>query len=243
MKSAKKLHLIFDALALSKDIKEELPIFFHIGAKKDLTKHNNSTCAKCLRDHHRARSVGDILKIVERNYYRHYRRRNCACTSCKADRQMRCDSPYKCQEEAIKFLACLYEKWEPRQPVNQPNSDLTLDEKEANHAALKSAEIVTFDPKIKLTKLVDGFRIFGGEVCELPANQLDPQDDEDEPSEETVFIGNSHHVNDDGEHCSSGSIWYSPQDPRNKCIPVRKELSSKEAGEASAVLYTIQNTP
>lgn len=52
LKTAKKFHLHFDALALAKDIKEELPAFFHIGGTKDSTRHNNSGCANCLRDLH-----------------------------------------------------------------------------------------------------------------------------------------------------------------------------------------------
>ncbi|KAJ7626815.1 hypothetical protein FB45DRAFT_673790, partial [Roridomyces roridus] len=46
--------LTFDALALSKELKEELPMFFHYGAEG---LKNNSTCADCLRDNHEARLV------------------------------------------------------------------------------------------------------------------------------------------------------------------------------------------
>ncbi|KAJ7027464.1 ribonuclease H-like protein, partial [Mycena alexandri] len=64
-----------------------------------------------------------------------------------------------------------------------------------------------------------------------------------EPSEIAVFVGCSHKVNDDGEHCSAGGLWYGPGDPRNSIIRVAKELSSRNAGQSAAVLYAIQNLP
>ncbi|KAJ7239220.1 hypothetical protein B0H12DRAFT_1025257, partial [Mycena haematopus] len=144
-KSARKLRLKFDALALSKDIKNELPVFFHIGGKKALAKKNNSGCAKCLRDNHGVRSTGDALKIVERNYHHHSRRRNCACGPCRSDRLIGCEIPYKCQEEAVKILDCIYEKWDPRAPVRQTNPELLLEEVEKNVQALEDDEAVIFD--------------------------------------------------------------------------------------------------
>ncbi|KAJ7018274.1 hypothetical protein C8F04DRAFT_977493 [Mycena alexandri] len=45
MKTASKFRVKFDALALAKDVKEELLIWFHTGGKKDLGRHNNSACA------------------------------------------------------------------------------------------------------------------------------------------------------------------------------------------------------
>ncbi|KAJ7469509.1 hypothetical protein FB451DRAFT_1038795 [Mycena latifolia] len=47
IKTAAKFQLKFDALSLAKDVKEELPVWFNIGGKKDLNRHNNSNCAKC----------------------------------------------------------------------------------------------------------------------------------------------------------------------------------------------------
>ncbi|KAJ7136376.1 ribonuclease H-like protein [Mycena crocata] len=58
-----------------------------------------------------------------------------------------------------------------------------------------------------------------------------------------IFIGNSHTVNEDGEHCSSGSVWYGLGDERNAVVPVGTGLASKDAGEGAAILYAIQNSP
>ncbi|KAJ7749017.1 hypothetical protein B0H14DRAFT_2296542, partial [Mycena olivaceomarginata] len=142
------------------DIKEELPIFFHVGLKKGRTKHNNSECARCLRDNHNMRTTGDTLAIVERNYFRHSRRKNCACGSCREDRGRGCISPCLCQEEAIKFLDGLAEKWDPRRKINQPCAELTEEEIDANKAAMDKDEPVIFDPKIIVHKLSEVFRIF-----------------------------------------------------------------------------------
>ncbi|KAJ7032636.1 hypothetical protein C8F04DRAFT_1184821 [Mycena alexandri] len=241
--TAKKFDLKFDALALTKDVKEEIPVWFHPGGKKDLSRHNNSKCANCLRDIHGVRTVGHVLEIVRRNYHQHYRRRNCACNICRSDRAAGCDSPYKCHEEAVKILDCIDEKWDPRMAVNMPNPELTPEEVQQNSEAISDKDCVIFDPKMTLQNLSGGFRIFAGEVSNTPANQLDPIEGEDEPSEVAVFVECSHSVNDDGEYCSSGGLWYGPEDPRNSTIRVAKDLSSRYAGQTAAILHAIQNLP
>ncbi|KAJ7430777.1 hypothetical protein FB451DRAFT_1038724 [Mycena latifolia] len=244
IKTAAKFQLKFDALSLAKDVKEELPVWFNIGGKKDLNRHNNSNCAKCLRNIHGVRTVGHILDIIQRNYHRHSRRRNCACNSCRADRLLGCDYPYKCQEEAIKILDCIDEKWDPRCTTNQPNAELTAEERTANSQALEDKKEVIFDPRITLNQpSSNGFRIFCNINCNSPANQLDPLEEEGESFREAVYIGNAHEINEDGEHCSAGGVWYGPEDPRNTSVRVEKELASKEGGVVAAILYTIQNSP
>ncbi|KAJ7740170.1 hypothetical protein B0H14DRAFT_2250416, partial [Mycena olivaceomarginata] len=146
--TARDFHLTLDALALSKEVKENLPIFFHTGIKEEVTKHNNSKCANCLRDRHKMRSAEDALKIVERNYLRHSRRKNCACNPCRADRNLGCGWPVKCQDEAIRFLDDLAEKWDPRRNVHQPNPELTEEERDSNTNALNEDKVLVFDPKI-----------------------------------------------------------------------------------------------
>ncbi|KAJ7469511.1 hypothetical protein FB451DRAFT_1176747 [Mycena latifolia] len=200
--------------------------------------------AKCLRNIHGVRTVGHILDIIQRNYHRHSRRRNCACNSCRADRLLGCDYPYKCQEEAIKILDCIDEKWDPRCTTNQPNAELTAEERTANSQALEDKKEVIFDPRITLNQpSSNGFRIFCNINCNSPANQLDPLEEEGESFREAVYIGNAHEINEDGEHCSAGGVWYGPEDPRNTSVRVEKELASKEGGVVAAILYTIQNSP
>ncbi|KAJ7128148.1 hypothetical protein C8R43DRAFT_835695, partial [Mycena crocata] len=178
-KIASRFHLRFDALALAKNIKEELPVWFHIGGKVDLARHNNTNCAKCLSTNHRVKTVGHISSIIQRNYARHNRRRNCACPSCKEDRRMGCDAPYKCQEEALKILDCLNDKWDPRQNTHQLNADLSKEELLVNSEAIINKDEVIFDPKITLCSVEDGYRIFCEQSGDSPANQMLPEDDEE----------------------------------------------------------------
>ncbi|KAJ7718280.1 hypothetical protein B0H16DRAFT_1337550, partial [Mycena metata] len=56
-RTATKFGLTFDALALEKNVKDEIPVWFHPGGKKDLARHNNSSRAKCLRDNHGVKTV------------------------------------------------------------------------------------------------------------------------------------------------------------------------------------------
>ncbi|KAJ7158224.1 hypothetical protein C8R43DRAFT_882676, partial [Mycena crocata] len=56
-KTAQKFGLRLDALSLSQDLKEIMPIWFHHGATEDLVQHNNSIRGKCLRNAHSIRTV------------------------------------------------------------------------------------------------------------------------------------------------------------------------------------------
>ncbi|KAJ7252019.1 hypothetical protein C8J57DRAFT_1238360 [Mycena rebaudengoi] len=240
-KTAKKFGVKLDALAISKDVKESLPMWFHAGATTDLKRRNNTALAKCLRKNHGVVTVGDTLELVERNYQGHSRRRNCACNSCKADRHKGCEIPYKCQEEAVKILDCLSEKWDPRMFVNQPNPELDQDDRARNSEAIQNKTEVQFDPRITLTdNLSDGFRVFAGTVHNTPANQLDPEQD---PSEVNISISSAYRLENDGELLAAGAIWYGGNDPRNRTIRVQSTLASKTAGELAAILSAIQDEP
>ncbi|KAJ7018275.1 ribonuclease H-like protein [Mycena alexandri] len=112
-----------------------------------------------------------------------------------------------------------------------------------NLQAITDKEDVTFDPKITLQRFEDGYRVFCDKRSDSPAHQLDPIEGEDEPSDEIVFIGSHNEVNEDGENCSAGGIWYGPEVTRNTTVRVSKNLASKEGGIAAAILYVIQNSP
>ncbi|KAJ7158223.1 ribonuclease H-like protein [Mycena crocata] len=87
-----------------------------------------------------------------------------------------------------------------------------------------------------------GYRIFGYGGHGTPAHQLEAPAGS-EPSEETLYIKGAHKINEDGEFISAGGVWFGPEDERNSSLRVPEEMASKDAGEAAAILYVIQNTP
>jgi ribonuclease HI len=110
-----------------------------------------------------------------------------------------------------------------------------------NSEAIKNKEEVYFDPCITLKdKVSDGFRVFAGAAHGLPANQLNQ---EQEPSEVTIFISGESRLDNDGELLTAGAIWYEENDPRNRPVRVQSNLASKTAGEPAAILSAIQDEP
>ncbi|KAJ6618105.1 hypothetical protein B0H10DRAFT_1795903, partial [Mycena sp. CBHHK59/15] len=150
LKTAHEFNVRLDALNVDNELKCSLPIWFHPAADKNLNYLNNSRPSKCLRTFHSVRTVGDLMAITTGDNLRHSRRKNCACPTCKYDRNLSCIGPYACRDEAHKLLDCLHLKWDPRCELHQPNPALTTEELLENKQAFDQKEPVIFDPNITM---------------------------------------------------------------------------------------------
>jgi Reverse transcriptase (RNA-dependent DNA polymerase) len=129
MKTGQKFGVNFEALKLSKSLKEQLPAWYHLGANRQMLSLNNHKASKCLRENHLIRTVGGLVQVMKRErdtsaIHKHLNRSNCACRYCKHDRQhFSCDAPNKCFLMARKLLSQLQAKWNPNN--NPPVDGLT----------------------------------------------------------------------------------------------------------------------
>ncbi|KAJ7876780.1 hypothetical protein B0H14DRAFT_2568155 [Mycena olivaceomarginata] len=222
LQTARKFKLTFDILALSKDVKEELPIYFHMGGNRDMGRRNNSKCAKCLRDFHNlwwrettkdmADAVIVLVNPVERSTWRML---GPLPVPRGSDKNARLSSRIK-----------------------PTNTRTHRRRKKENSGALEADDPVLFDMSIHLENQIDGFRIFGVECNPTPAHQLEPLDEEEDQDEETIYIGNSHSLDSDGDSRSAGSIWYNQDDERNTChSPERDGLSRRRSRSGNPACY------
>ncbi|EPS99576.1 hypothetical protein FOMPIDRAFT_1090285, partial [Fomitopsis schrenkii] len=131
LRTAKKYHVSFAAIKLSKRSKSKLPIWYHLGATKKLRSMNNSPAGKCLRELHGVRVVADLLPLRGRACILRAGGPTpptvdpgCECGGCTGDRALGCKNPQRCAVYAAKLLDEVRPKWHPdRAP---PNDGLSL---------------------------------------------------------------------------------------------------------------------
>ncbi|KAG1880938.1 hypothetical protein F4604DRAFT_1578734, partial [Suillus subluteus] len=178
LKTTKKHNLRWEILIVPAQVMNQLLVWFHMGASKELNKMNNCFYAACLRENHNVTLVQHISELAGRNDPAHRKCKECSCNSCSEVRiNLKCTKPFKCAQLAKDMMKCLLPKWNPNTMMQSFNPDLTPDQIIANEKAVKKNEIVLFDPKIPSPSLAeDGFRVFTSPEAQskTPAKQDPP---------------------------------------------------------------------
>ena len=60
----KKYNLRLDVLRIPKNVKKQLPAWYHLGAEDNLAGFNRAWAPKCLKSKHQIRTVGDLVKTT-----------------------------------------------------------------------------------------------------------------------------------------------------------------------------------
>lgn len=97
------------------------PMWYHLYADQPRVRRlagANSRVTKCLRDNHRARTVGDFEKLavlLTGPDHDVRGRPTCECNECVSQKLLDgCEHPHRCAECAEEFLSTLPPKWDPR---------------------------------------------------------------------------------------------------------------------------------
>ena len=87
MQAARKYKVHFSPLALSNDLRRQMPIWFHLNLEEKKNVRVNSAQAICLRTNHGILKVGNMWELAQNTdteiNIRHKKRCNCACESCR----------------------------------------------------------------------------------------------------------------------------------------------------------------
>ncbi|KAJ6468856.1 hypothetical protein C8R45DRAFT_837689, partial [Mycena sanguinolenta] len=188
IQAAKKYHLEFTALSISRDIQLQMPIWNHIALiGPEFEKIPRKDAVKCLLQNHQVRSVADTVQIAGRKTALPRQphivspsgigSKNCGCPLCRRDRvEHRCQNPGECVEAAKVLLQCIQPKWNPMIANSDLCEELALSEQEKlrndDDRDGQDAEL-TFDPDFRLTDFSHGFRIFAFEdhTTQLPTKR------------------------------------------------------------------------
>lgn len=252
-KVMKQYRVSFAALKLSRKLKKKLPIWYHLGANPTLKRLNNAPVNRCLKDNHRARSVGDITSVVERRENNPDQsrpcngRRNCACAVCRQERDaFDCSHPEKCYRAAKALLATLAPKWCPEWSDDEDGLSLTKNRKRDNKLAREHVRedgvSLTFNPSITTRSTLEkGFRIFTDPDAQaiLPGRrQVNALNIQSEGV--VVYTDGSCDRNGDEDARAGAGVFYGDDDPRNAALRVPGRLQSNQSGELAAIVHVAE---
>lgn len=165
LKSAKEMSVTFAAIKPTRRLKKGLPIWYHLGASKDMKRLNNHYYSDCLRDTHQVLTVADAIRVTKRMRTRttppHKNRKDCRCKACREDRAKGCKKPHACCKLAGNLLLTLSELWDPLQKTPHDGLSLSKEDKDSNIKRREEGEAFTFDPSMSSANdLSTAFRAF-----------------------------------------------------------------------------------
>lgn len=116
VKTANEYGVTFNLSVLSTALKQELPVWHHIGLDHGKIR-NNGQRESCLRRTHLISMVGDLERFIARACLGCHKPNNkCKCKECELDRAAGCTKPHGCASATVKILSKLPPKWDLRCP-------------------------------------------------------------------------------------------------------------------------------
>ncbi|KAJ7102969.1 hypothetical protein C8R43DRAFT_832235, partial [Mycena crocata] len=112
---ARKYGVELEVINPSREIKESLPLWHHIGENPEKRQLNNKPQCKCLRGNHNVHSVGDGMKLLHRlQDPAHRPDKLCVCDDCYDDKRIRgCKDPHSCAMTVVMRLDQIIPDWDP----------------------------------------------------------------------------------------------------------------------------------
>ena len=242
LKVARTFNLTLDSTAFHPDLLRSAPIWFHAGATQALNRLNNHHDARCLRNHHKVSSVGDVVALAESLLNAEHRQSNfCQCPTCAHIRTTyECLQPAKCIDFAKDLLHCLPAKWLPSENPADAAGDNSNDPATQSDSSTFHAKLTT------TTYLEDAFCIIRPDKTShpLPARRGPLANMPHPTAEIEVLCCATFKINDDGNYIAGGCAWFGANDARNIAFqPTPTEHTSGTTGALGALLLLIQRAP
>ncbi len=240
---ARKYGLRMEGLAFSRGIMRNMPMWDHSNAsRKELGRLcYPSKVTTCLRQNHRAKTVGDFERLAEvLTMAGHRPSEECECAGCMyLEDSAACEHPHACCTRARDMLATLPGKWNPTmsQPEDYENELMSKLREE-----LTDRDHVPFDRRITTYgDLGQAFRIFTGD-SPVSNSGVSMEIEEDGSSLEVATDGSCTNNGDANARAGAG-VFVGEGHALNKSIRLPASMEqSNQTGEAVATL-TAASTP
>lgn len=260
IKAAKKYNTVFAPINLSRQLRERLPAWQHLGVEIPPPQNPQS---RCLANNHESSRTKDMLKITERLQFSYTRGTHkpdytCECEDCQTDRTNGCTNPQRCALEAQKRLKRITLKLDPERPQNQdeltrtsPRAAIRMLEEAPDNNGVDSDNDdnpgITFNPSVtEKGDLSDCFRVFvdPSKITNIPATRHPPPRGIVIPDEEIVVYTDGSCTNNGKKNARCGSgVWLEEGSEHNRAIRVPGPEQSNQIGELAAVISALEKLP
>lgn len=232
----------------SQRLRNELPIWYHIGRGNGRCTANSPAC-KCLRANHGVRTTEQCLMVAARLAdpdVGHLPQGACPCTACEHDRSAYgCRNPHRCAIAAEKAVNDLKMMWLPTRPGNEDGLTLTRNRILQNRTARADHGRIAFDPSLaNRTPLANVFRAFVKHQLpdKMPALRV-PRPYQVDGAEVEVYTDGSC-VRNGFENAAAGSgVWFGEEDHRNEGVRVPYDEQTNQVAEMYAVAVAHRKVP
>ncbi|KAL1938790.1 hypothetical protein VTO73DRAFT_11170 [Trametes versicolor] len=237
---AKKYKVCCDVRTPKVDLKNAMPIWYHVGLELE-RKGMKTSAAGCLRDKHGVKTVAQCVEVTRRLRPEdpdHVPCSECGCVACANDRELLgCRNPHRCACAAEEVISRLLPKWNPGQIGRTDNLSLTKGRVSANVDASENDERVTFDPSLSESMPIGAaFRVFTDPTrAESGAVHRPPRPFGVVGEEVEVYTDASCLHNGTAEAVAGSGVWFGALDPRNEGARVPWDAQSNQAAEVYAV--------
>ncbi|TFK83414.1 hypothetical protein K466DRAFT_440347, partial [Polyporus arcularius HHB13444] len=246
--TAHKHGLRLDVLNPAEDLKELMPIWYHIGTGEGRSSAN-SVASKCLRDRHGISTVLDTLRATQMRHPRdpaHRAKASCQCGQCARDRsRFSCENPHRCAEAAEKLVHKLIPLWKPDASCPTDGLSLTKRRKDRNIVAKDTNGRIIFDPSItEHAPLSNAFRIFdGNDVERSEPSRRGPRRFGLTDTDIEVYTDGSCIDNGLPDAKAGSGVWFATDDSRNIAERVPGDVQSNQTAEIFAVTLAARAVP
>ncbi|OJT08309.1 LINE-1 retrotransposable element ORF2 protein [Trametes pubescens] len=248
IKVAKKFGVRCDVRVATRELKEVMPAWYHLGSEPGRSTAN-SVAAKCLRRAHGVCTVGECERVAARlrpENEEHEPRSDCECCECEMDRsEGECSNPHRCAVAAERLLDKLRPKWSLAQVEDTDGLSLTRSRKRANETARAEKGRIVFDPSLTQgAPLAAVFRVFtdisrdAGEIATRPPRPFGVLQEETE-----VYTDGSSTQNGAASAKAGSGVWFGPNDTRNEGARVPYDEQTNQAAEIYAVVLAERKVP
>jgi ribonuclease HI len=242
MKTGLKYGITMDAMAVSRKLQDDMPIWYHRFSGGDRSLFNAKPhIVSCLKDKHRIRWVRDTRILARKIAAPNHRNAlDCSCATCQMSREITgCQHPNECYIKAQELLNSLENKWDPR--VVQPEDY----EEYQTPSEGDDPNVAEFDARITTDgTLADTFRIFTRGYMNNTHTAPDTRFAPNQGLEVEVYTDGSAIDNNTGNVKAGAGIFFGADDPRNKAIRIPDELGpSNQVGEVVAIREAVEIAP
>jgi ribonuclease HI len=250
LRVADKYNAQVEGLRFDESTLGSFPAWHHVRTNGEV---RNSKTTECLLENHGVSSLADLIRVSQRiqreqGQNRHVRYRTCKCSDCKADRSNKCESPWRCADEAHKILGKIQPKMNGQEEKSRDGLSLTPNRKAKNRKNLRRRKRVLFNPSVTVNGgqneciriFVDPFR-----SADTPASRPKrPAQGATARDQKVIVYTDGSSINNGSADAKCGSgVWFGEHDPRNISLRPPTAEQTNQAGEIAAIILAVQAVP